>query len=127
MDMSTEKFNEIVGKNIKNIRKTRNIKPDEFAHKIGISGRILKQLEEGEQNINDFIDVLCLARMQHEFGKNIISETFKGVAELFDTAIKLTDSEKTIINSLRRMESDNERLFIVWLCEVIADGRLKVT
>jgi len=124
--MSTERFNEIVGKNIKNIRKAKNIDPDQFAHKLGISGRILKQLEEGEQNINDFIDALCLARMQHEFGKNIISEMFKGVSELFNTAIKLTDSEQAIINNVRRMGSDNERQFIVWLSEVIADGRLKV-
>lgn len=124
--MREEKFNNIVGKNIKHIRKTRNIDPDKFAYKLGISGRILKQIEEGEQNINDFIDIHCIARIQNEFGKNIVDELFKGVAELYNTAIKLNDSEQAIINNVRLLNTDNERQFIVWLSEVMASGRLKV-
>jgi len=34
MNISTEKFNEIVGKNIKNIRKAKNMDPDQFAHNL---------------------------------------------------------------------------------------------
>jgi len=92
-----------------------------------ISGRILKQLEEGEQNINDFIDALCLARMQHEFGKNIISEMFKEVSELFESAVKLNDFEEKLIQDLRRMKSHDDMMFIVWMTKWIADGVLKVT
>jgi hypothetical protein len=79
MNIDTKQYNEIISNNLRNIRESRKIHPDKFANKIGISGRILRYIEEGKHDANDFIDIICLIRIQHEFGKAAISELFEGI------------------------------------------------
>jgi transcriptional regulator with XRE-family HTH domain len=124
MDMM--KFNEIVGKNIKNIRESRNLSKGEFASAIMIGEEILEEIESGEGMIDDHINIMRIGIMQTKFGLDTATELFKGVNESVSCNVKLTALEAALIRNFRKIDGAKDKLlFFAWLFNCIKNESYK--
>lgn len=120
--MNMSKYNEIVGRNIKNIRESRNINHKIFSDILSVSTDTLKRIEAGDEEIDDYVDIYRITCMREKFGEDIINELFKDVGKLSGVTEASCALEESIIKSIRNMPSEKHKEFFAWFCELIANG-----
>ena len=103
--ITASQLQKYLGRQIKRFRKNANLSQEQLAERIGIATNSLSSIETG----NSFMTINTLEKIL-----NILSVTPKELFNFPEIEFQDTDKKKAIIQILKRIEKDEEKLNLLY-------------